>query len=282
MSCLSKINVLSCGNPRSHLPLLCSILDFLQREEGVSSSQTWIRWVSAAGGAPFLALQITFLVLDRASYALTEMYLAKWTEAIDERVDVFGVSMPSQDESGSALKWSLVYFGLFVSGLFFCGARTQWGLHGGIRASRSLYLIAQERVLFAPMAFFDTTPLGRLLNRFSYDTEVVDVTMTIKASAALISFGWFATGVIVMTIISKGVMLFLLVPQAFTIYKLQLFYRRSAVDLQRIDAVSRSPLQSLLAEGLDGANTIRAFKMQSAFLLRLRAVRFDLKIRKTS
>jgi ABC-type multidrug transport system fused ATPase/permease subunit len=132
------------------------------------------------------------------------------------------------------------------------------------------------------MAFFDTTPLGRLLNRFSYDTEVVDVTMTIKASAALISFGWFATGVIVMTIISKGVMLFLLVPQAFTIYKLQLFYRRSAVDLQRIDAVSRSPLQSLLAEGLDGANTIRAFKMQSAFLLRLRAVRFDLKIRKTS
>ena len=41
------------------------------------------------------------------------------------------------------------------------------------------------------------------------------------------------------------------------------------MDLQRIDAVTRSPLQSLLAEGLDGTNTIRAFKMQNSFVARL-------------
>jgi ABC-type multidrug transport system fused ATPase/permease subunit len=222
---------------------------------------------------PFLVLQISFLVLDRASYALTEFFLAKWTEAEHVQVTFLGLAMPSQDEDGSALQWFLVYFCLFFSGMVFCFARTQWGYQGGIRAARSLYLAAQERVLFAPMAFFDTTPLGRLLNRFSYDTEVVDVTMTMKAAAALISVGWFLTGVAVMTAISKGVMLALLIPQGYAVYQLQLFYRRSAVDLQRIDAVSRSPLQSLLAEGLDGANTIRAFKMQSTFLLRLRAVR---------
>ena len=43
-------------------------------------------------------------------------------------------------------------------------------------------------------------------------------------------------------------------------------YRWSAADLQRLDAVSRSPIQASLAEGLDGSTTIRAFRKNDYFL----------------
>ncbi len=72
--------------------------------------------------------------------------------------------------------------------------RSQWGLAGGVRAAKSLYALAIDRVLVASMQFFDSTPIGRLLSRLSYDTEIVDITMTCKASIALISLGWTVAG----------------------------------------------------------------------------------------
>ena len=45
---------------------------------------------------------------------------------------------------------------------------------GGLRASRRLYKILLKQVLRAPLRFFDTTPVGRILNRFSKDFETID------------------------------------------------------------------------------------------------------------
>jgi len=53
-----------------------------------------------------------------------------------------------------------------------------------------------------------------------------------------ISCGWLITGVTIMLMISKGTMAVFIVPVFAIFYRLQLFYRRSAVDLQRLDAVS--------------------------------------------
>ena len=47
-------------------------------------------------------------------------------------------------------------------------------------------------------------------------------------------------------------MILIFLPVTYLYYRTQLFYRRAAVDLQRLDAVSRSPLQAVLAEGIDG------------------------------
>ena len=47
---------------------------------------------------------------------------------------------------------------------------------------------------------------------------------------------------------------------------LQAYHRLTAPDLQRLDAMSRSPLQAQLSEALDGSVTIRAFKKQAFFV----------------
>lgn len=45
---------------------------------------------------------------------------------------------------------------------------------GSIRASRIFHRRMLKTVLRAPMSFFDTTPLGRIVNRFSKDMYMID------------------------------------------------------------------------------------------------------------
>jgi len=48
---------------------------------------------------------------------------------------------------------------------------------GGLRASNFLHTGMLERIMRAPMSFFDTIPIGRIVNRFSKDVDVCDNTL---------------------------------------------------------------------------------------------------------
>lgn len=111
------------------------------------------------------------------------------------------------------------------------------------------------------MSYFEQTPLGRILNRFTFDIEVLDLTLTESMTVLIIACGWFVAGIAVMVSILPWVGL-AIVPVTLLYALLMLHYRRSGADLQRLDAVSRSPLQAMLSEGLDGASTIRVFQQE--------------------
>jgi ABC-type multidrug transport system fused ATPase/permease subunit len=53
-------------------------------------------------------------------------------------------------------------------------------------AGRKLHWIILLGVLHAPMSFFDTTPIGRIINRFSKDIDAVDSTLSQAFSESLI------------------------------------------------------------------------------------------------
>lgn len=103
------------------------------------------------------------------------------------------------------------------------------------------------RVLYAPMSYFETTPMGRILNRFTFDIEVIDVLLTQVMSMFLISISWYVAGVALMCSILPW-MLTAIVPVTVAYYYLLLHYRRTGADLQRLDAVSRSPIQAMTGE----------------------------------
>ena len=56
----------------------------------------------------------------------------------------------------------LIFFGAFSLAL------------AAISASRVLHARMIKNILRSPMSFFDTTPLGRVLNRFSKDIYIID------------------------------------------------------------------------------------------------------------
>mmetsp|Transcript_33615 Transcript_33615/g.81279 ORF Transcript_33615/g.81279 Transcript_33615/m.81279 type:complete len:518 (+) Transcript_33615:2607-4160(+) len=141
---------------------------------------------------------------------------------------------------------------------------SQWAVFGGIRACERVFSTMTHRVLHAPMSYFDVTPLGRVLNRFTYDVEQVDITLSQFMSIFIIATSWLVAGQVVMI----AVVPYMSIINFFVLllYVLVLrHYRWSAADLQRLDAVSRSPIQASLAEGLDGSFTIRAFGKNNYF-----------------
>jgi ABC-type multidrug transport system fused ATPase/permease subunit len=90
--------------------------------------------------------------------------------------------------------------------------------------------------------------MGRVLNRFTYDMDVVDIVLTQNMSMLMISTSWYVAGVVVMCSILPWIGLALLPVTVFYWFML-LHYRKSGADLQRLDAVSRSPIQTMVTEG---------------------------------
>jgi ATP-binding cassette subfamily C (CFTR/MRP) protein 1 len=135
---------------------------------------------------------------------------------------------------------------------------------GGIEAAAALHRRMFARVLRAPVSFFDTTPLGRILNRFSSDVATVDKDLPA-------SFGSYVqlSSRILATIIVQAVILPFTVLGALPIGllygALQSFYRQSSRELKRLDAISKSPVYAHLSETLAGLATIRAFRAEPRF-----------------
>lgn len=83
-------------------------------------------------------------------------------------------------------------------------------------------------------------------------------------STAIISASWFVAGISVMISIIPWLIL-IIVPVVVIFILVQLHYRKSSVDLRRLDSISRSPLQTILSEVIEGAITIRVFEQEQNF-----------------
>ena len=86
------------------------------------------------------------------------------------------------------------------------------------------------------------------MNRFTYDTEVVDILLTEAMSIFMISISWFVAGILVMSFILPWIICALL--PITCLYAIMLYYyRMTGIDMQRLDAKARSPIQALVSEG---------------------------------
>ncbi len=219
------------------------------RQFGISKLKTWIIWFQNAGGIFFFLGSVGALALDRLTYILTELWLAAWIEGATKPVSRLGHTFaPQSDGRSSQVEYLKVYAFLLCLSFLLCLVRSLWIVQGGGRCSVKLFKAMIARVVLAPMSYFESTPSGRILNRVSYDVETMDVTLSQAMSILLVCCGWFFAGVTIMTTILPWIML-LIIPICALYWALTLMYRKSAVDLQRLDAVSRSPLQSLICEG---------------------------------
>lgn len=255
-----------------------------QREHGTSSIDIWLLWFQYTGGVLFITVQIILMAADRGLYVAIDWWLAVWTSSARQSITVFGHEFPNQYEGISAqVPYLLVYTVIVVCMTFFLILRSQWAVYGGIRACKKVFSNMTHCVLHAPMSYFDgewfvagdvfvrtldlqimyifasVTPLGRVISRFTYDVEQVDITLAQFMSIFLIASSWLVAGQVVMITIVPYMAIINAV--VLTVYVVILrHYRWSASDLQRLDAVSRSPIQASLAEGLDGSFTIRAYE----------------------
>lgn len=133
-----------------------------------------------------------------------------------------------------------------------------------IRGSRYFHDKMAKSVLRSPMQFFETTPIGRILNRFADDMNVVDQQL-IWSILAVIDYGLLAIGVLSVVVFNLPIMIVVILILLAIFNRIRVYYIPSTRELKRLVSTCRSPLFSHLLESVNGVETIRAFGQDRKF-----------------
>ena len=158
-----------------------------------------------------------------------------------------------------------VYALLGITYVAICFGREILFFWASLQASKKFHDRLLNNVLRAKFKFFDSTPLGQLMNRFSKDVQTIDQEVAPIAIGMFHSLFSIVTIVILISAITPG----FLVAGVFIsglYFATAFFYIRSSRDLKRIEAVQRSPLFQHFGETLSGVVTIRAYGDESRFI----------------
>lgn len=138
------------------------------------------------------------------------------------------------------------------------------GSWGSYRAAVTIHNNLLDTVLRSTVRFFDTTPLGRIINRFSKDIETIDGSLNGSLMTVLI---YVANLIVAVGVVAVIVPWFLL-PAAiisYMYYRYTLLYLRAGRSVRRLEATLRSPIYSGFSELLDGVVSVRAFGVEERF-----------------
>lgn len=159
----------------------------------------------------------------------------------------------------------VVYFLIGLLGAISGSSETLFTYLTGIKASRKIFKVVLYRVMHGTLRFFDTTPVGRIMNRLSKDIESVDQDLAPYLNSVVYYLIECLSTVVLITVITpKFLSVAILVSCLY--YLLGYFYMRASRELKRLDSVTKSPIYQHFSETLVGVTTIRAYGDESRFL----------------
>ncbi|XP_075072065.1 ATP-binding cassette sub-family C member 2 [Mixophyes fleayi] len=226
-------------------------------ETGKVKFSLYLKYLRAVGWG-FTSWIFVSYVLQNAAFVGQNYWLSDWTT--DAKTYYNRTYPTSQRDMRVGVFAALgVAQGIFVFlGAFLVAA-------GTVRAARLLHTQLLRNILHTPMHFFDTTPTGRIVNRFAKDIFTVDETipMSFRSWIGCI-LGVIST--LVLICIATPIFAAVIVPLAIFYYFVQRFYVNTSRQLRRLDSVTRSPIYSHFGETVSGLSVIRAYGHQQRFL----------------
>lgn len=142
--------------------------------------------------------------------------------------------------------------------------RLVW-LYRAAAAGRSIHDAALRGVLFAPLRFFDRTPIGRILNRFARDQEGVDDHLSWNVEQSVKSLSQ-TIGHLAVILTTMPFMILVIVPVLAIYHRLQRDYRTAAREAKRLESIARSPRYAQFKETVTGLDVIHGFGREHVFL----------------
>lgn len=246
-----------------------------ERATGSVPVSVYLRWYIAGGGLKWVLILLCGFILERITYVGSDTWLAAWTARSTPGSPLVGFAGAVQgpnpldnDKEDNIKYWLLLYTIWGISNGFAAMLRTFTYARIGATATEGLFQQLLHSILRSPMSFFETTPLGRILNRLAGDVDVVDSGLLVKIMSSTASTFWIISAVIV-NICVFPYMAAVLFPVIFVYGVISSYFRATGRELQRLDNISRSPLQAHFSESLIGAVTIRAFGAVDRFVTRV-------------
>uniref|UniRef100_A0A669DGK9 ABC-type glutathione-S-conjugate transporter n=1 Tax=Oreochromis niloticus TaxID=8128 RepID=A0A669DGK9_ORENI len=186
------------------------------------------------------------------------LWLSDWTS---DSVEYYNMTYPSWKRDTRVGVFGV----LGVAQALFVFLGTLLLANASINASRILHSRLLNNILRVPMVFFDTTPIGRVINRFAKDIFTIDEAIPTNLRACLLCL-MSVLGTIFVICLATPFFAIVIIPLALIYFFVQRFYIATSRQLRRLDSVSRSPIYSHFGETVSGLSVIRAYKHQERFL----------------
>jgi ABC-type multidrug transport system fused ATPase/permease subunit len=238
------------------------------REIGAVGSQVYFQYLKAMAGPEGWRRMVILLLLFGTSFAaagipiVQNLWLSIWTNR--------------QPGDSFFTKWMYGFIGsdthnlkiyAFLGGvvlIFLVVKNLMWALRS-VAAGRALHDRAFHAVLLARVRFFDSNPVGRILNRLSQDVDAVERELPMSFNQMIGAFISTVGSLAVLIIALPPVLLFL-GPVFWAYYRLQKDFRESGREVKRLRSISRSPRFAHFKETLEGLTVIRALHRQALFM----------------
>ncbi|CAO2821260.1 unnamed protein product [Amaranthus hypochondriacus] len=219
-----------------------------EREVGDTGLKPYLLYLNQNKGYLYLAMATFFHLIFAIGQISQNIWLASSVE--NSRV--------------STLKLIVVYLIIGASSTFFLLLRSFIAVTLGFNASNSIFSQLLTSLFCAPMSFYDSTPLGRILSRLSSDLSIVDLDVPFSLLLSIaVTMNAYAN--LVVLVVFTWQVLFVSIPVIYMIIQLQKYYFATAKELMRINGTTKSLVANHLAESIAGSMTIRAFEEEERF-----------------
>lgn len=224
-----------------------------ERVVGAVSLSVYLKYLRAGGGYMLFSLVFVGFILSGLTGVASTAWISYWTS-----------DAPLYEKNSQAFYLGL-YGSLSVALGVFTYLRTFLLVKFGVKASTTLHANLTNSILRAPSSFFDTTPIGRILSRFSKDMYAIDIELTDHMDFFLFSLLNIFLSVVVIFFVTPWFGI-IVPPLAFIYIKVLNYFREVSRETKRLDSISRSPIYAQFSETLGGLSAIRAYGVAARFV----------------
>jgi ATP-binding cassette subfamily C (CFTR/MRP) protein 4 len=205
---------------------------------------TFLNYLKAMPGGLYTSFFVLMLfIVTQGSVLACIAAVGRWSEA------------PPENQASSQFIGIVV--GLVSAVTFFAIVRAFMSFHLCIQASKRLHDDMTRSVLRAKIEFFDTNPLGRILNRFSGDVGSNDDLLPVTSFDFLV-IGFLVFGALISAVSVLPVTLCFVPPLVWYFLRVRRIFVTTSRELKRLEGLARSPIFAMLSESLNGIATIRS------------------------
>ena len=256
-----------------------------KRETGTVKWAIYARYIRACGGFTYWTLVMAAFAIWILIYLARSWWISVWTRSYHtESADAIRTTRLFQQTEhvlhyshsqltttkldGDLVYYLGVYLGISLLAWLIGTVRYFTVMVASIRASKVMFENLTYAVLRAPLRWLDTVPLGRILNRFTSDFNMIDSKIAYDISFMLHNAMQVLAVIIAGVVVSPFMIIFAVVLLGVCLFY-ALRYLAGAREVKRLESNAKSPVFETFGSVLTGIATIRAFDKTDAYIERM-------------
>ncbi|XP_052058941.1 ATP-binding cassette sub-family C member 5-like [Mytilus californianus] len=247
--------------------------------KGKVTFRTYWDYIQAAGGVIISGLAVLMFVLNTGIQSGSSWWLSYWLDQgggnitipfpgnLSNITNITTTTVLSRNiRDNPDMNFYVTAYGLSVFAIVFSILlKAIIFMKVTLHASSNMHDNIFSKILSCPMEFFDTTPVGRIVNRFSADMDEIDVRLPGNMEIFLQNFLMIIFALISISYVSPW-FLIALVPLIFSFVLLSKLFTACISQLKRLDSVTKSPMISHVQASVQGISTIHAYGKSNEFV----------------